>query len=330
MTGILDYITRVDDLLDEFKRQSLIQSNTMNSSMKVTEGLQNESKQILAEIKTIQQEISDLSNKTLQITYPAEGGSKSVSAGVTTMNFVTGVATLPTGSHEDMSDSLHNDGDTHCRSLLLKSDKPITIRFDEEGAFSPDAHAYFQVQHKAFRNLRITTTDSETSISVQAFANPATAAYMSSSASVYSTGETRDWLEIDGDTYFTDALVQNASENENIPINNDEITIVNISMYAKEQLKFRIWFYSRDTFAVNDLLGFIDFDLPTTAITKVIGATTYYYYNISDVDLSYRDADATSDIDPELHIQVENKSVAAKTADAAGKIQLSLSYGTNA
>ena len=330
MAGILDYISRVDDLIDEFKRQSLIQSNTINTSMKDVEILQKESKQILGEIKSIQQGISDLSNKTLQITYPEEGGNKTVPAGVTTLNFATGVATLPTGSHENMSDSLHNDGDTHCRSLLLKSDKPITIRFDEEGAFSPDAHAYFQIQHKPFRNLRITTIDAETNISVQAFANPSTAAYMSSSSSVYSTGETRDWLEIDGDTYFTDALAQDVSENENIPINGAEITIVNISLYAKEQLKFRIWFYSRDTFAVNDLLGFIDFDLPTTAITKVIGATTYYYYNISDVDLAYRDADSTSDVDSELHIQVENKSVAGKTAAAAGKMQISLSYGTNA
>lgn len=330
MSGIMDYITRMDDLLEEFKRQSLIQSNATNTSMKAVGVLQEESKQVLSEIRTIQQGISDLSNRTLQITYPEQGGSKTVPAGVTVLNFANGVATLPTGGHEDMSDSLHNDGDTHCRSLLLKSDKPVVIRFDEDGAFSPDSHAYFQIQHKEFRTLTITTTDTETNISVQAFTNPNTAAYMSSSASVFSTGETRDWIEIDGDTYFTDALIQDASENENIPINGAEITIVNISLYAREQLKFRIWFYSRDTFAANDLLGFIDFDLPTTAITKVIGATTYYYYNISDVELSYRDADSASDIDSELHIQVENKSVAAKTADAAGKIQLSLSYGTNA
>lgn len=330
MSGILDYITRMDDLLEEFKRQSLIQSNAMNGSMKAVENLQGETSQTLHEIREIQQEISDLSNKKLQITYPASGGNRSVPAGVTTFNFVTGVATLPTGVHEEMSESLHNDGDTHCRSLLLKSDKPVVIRFDEDGAFSPDPHAYFQIHHKAFRNVSITSTDAETNISVQAFTNPYTTAYMSSSASVYSTGETRDWLEIDGDTYFTDALVQNASENENIPINNSEITIINMSLYAIEQLKFRVWFYSRDTFLQNDLLGFIDFDLPTTAITKVIGGTTYYYYNISDVDMSYRDADSTSDTDPELHIQIENKSVAAKTADAAGKVQVSLSYGTNA
>ena len=330
MAGILDYITRMDDLLDEFKRQSLIQSNAINNSMKDSESIQKESKQLLDEIKLIQQEINDLANKSLQITYPEEGGNKTVPAGVTTFNFVTGVATLPTGAHENMSDSLHNDGDTHCRSLLLKSDKPITIRFDEEGAFSPDAHAYFQVQHKSFRNLRITTTDAETNISVQAFANPSTAAYMSSSSSVFSTGETRDWLEIDGDTHFTDALVQDASENEDISINNSEITIVNMSMYSIQQLKYRVWFYSRDTFTADDLLGFIDFDLPATGITKVIGATTYYYYNISDVEMAYRDADTTSEITPELHIQIENKSAAAKNAGATGKIQLSISYGTNA
>ena len=319
----------MDDLLDEFKRQSLIQSNDIINYMKVVNDLQGESKQTLHEIRTIQQEIIDLSKKSLQITYPSEGGTKTVPAGVTTLNFVTGVTTLPTGNQEDMSESLHNDGDTHCRSILIKSNKPVVIRFDEEGAFSPDAHAYFQIQHKEFRNLRITTTDTETNISVQAFTNPATAAYMSSSASVYSTGETRDWIEMDGDTYFTGAILQNASESENIAINNSEITIVNVSMYSIQQLKYRIWFYSRDTFLADDLLGFVDFDLPATGITKVIGATTYYYYNISDVEMAYRDADITSETSPELHIQIENKSAVAKIAGANGKIQLSISYGTN-
>ena len=325
MSGILDYGTRIDELLDEFKRQSLIQTTNMNSSMKVIENLQDESKQLLNAIKEIQQGRSDLERKNLQITYPSEGGTKTVSAGVTTFSFVNGIVTLPTGEHEDMSESLHDNDDTHCRSLLLKANKPITIRLDEEGAFSPDAQAYFQIPYKEFRSLRMTTTSVATKISVQAFTNPAASAYMSSVASVYSVGETREWLEIDGDTYFTDALIQDASENENLTIDRDEITLLNISLYAIEQLKYRMWFYSRDTFAANDLLGYIDFDLPTTGITKVIGATTYYYYNISDVDIPYRDADETS----ELHIQIENKSVAAKTAGAAGKVQISICYGIN-
>jgi len=293
--------------------------------MNVIESLQDESKQLLNAIKEIQQGRSDLERKNLQITYPSEGGNKTVSPGVTTFNFVSGVVTLPTGEQEDMSESLHDNNDTHCRSLLLKANKPITLRIDEEGAFSPDAQAYFQIPYKEFRTLRMTTTSVSTKISVQAFTNPAASAYMSSVASVYSVGETREWLEIDGDTYFTDALVQDASENESLSIDRDEITLLNISLYAKEQLKYRLWFYSRDTFVADDILGYIDFDLPVTGITKVIGGTTYYYYNISDVDIPYRDADETS----LLHIQIENKSVAAKTTGAAGKVQVSVCYGIN-
>ena len=325
MVGILDYITRIDNLIDEFKKQSLLQTNSINDSMLTMRDLQTESKQTLLEIKDIQQHRTDLENKSLQITYPSEGGTKTVPAGVTTFNFVTGVVTLPTGEYEDMSESLHDNDETHCRSLLLKANKPITIRIDEEGAFSPDAQAYFQIPYKEFRTLRMTTVSIATKVSVQAFANPAASAYMSSVASIYSVGETREWLEIDGDTYFTEAILQNASENENLTIDRDEITIFNVSMYSIQQLKYRVWFYSRDTFLADDLLGYVDFDLPSTSITKVIGATTYYYYNISDVDLPYRDADETS----ELHIQIENKSVAAKTAGAAGKVQVSICYGIN-
>lgn len=325
MAGILDYITRMDDLIDEFKRQSLLQTNSINDSMRTMKDIQDESKHTLLEIKNIQQHRTDLESKSLQITYPPEGGTKTVSAGVTTFNFVTGVVTLPTGDQEDMSESLHDNDETHCRSLLLKANKPITIRIDEEGAFSPDAQAYFQIPYKEFRTLKMTTSSIATKVSVQAFSNPAASAYMSSVASIYSVGETREWLEFDGDTYFTDALAQDASENENMTIDRDEITIFNLSVHSIQQLKYRVWFYSRDTFLADDILGYVDFDLPATAITKVIGAVTYYYYNISDVDLPYRDADETS----ELHIQIENKSVAAKNAGAPGKIQLSACYGIN-
>jgi len=325
MTGILDYITRVDDLLVDVKRQSAIHGAEMNDTFQAIKALQEESKVSMEAIRDIQQGRSDLETKNLQITYPSEGGTKTVPPGVTTFNFVTGVVTLPTGVHEDMSESLHDNNDTHCRSLLLKANKPITIRIDEEGAFSPDAQAYFQVPYKQFRSLRITTTSLSTKISVQAFTNPAASAYMSSVASIYSIGETREWLEIDGDTYFTDALVQDASEDENLTIDRDEITLLNVSLYSIQQLKYRLWFYSRDTFAVDDILGYVDFDLPATNITKVIGATTYYYYNITDVDIPYRDANETS----ELHMQVENKSVAAKIAGAGGKVQISVCYGIN-
>ena len=119
-------------------------------------------------------------NPNLQITYPSDGGTKSVSAGVTTFNFVSGVVTLPTGAQEQMSTSLHENDDTHCRSLLINSDDAVSIRLDDEGAFSPDAGAYLHISHKEFRIVRVTTTSSATRLSIQAFTNPEVGAHMSS------------------------------------------------------------------------------------------------------------------------------------------------------
>ncbi|MBW2646131.1 MAG: hypothetical protein JRE23_08135 [Deltaproteobacteria bacterium] len=310
----LDTMTRVDELLLSISEQTSLQMDT-----------QEESKNILEEIKTINQEKRDIEEKSLQITYPSDGGTKTVTSGITTFNFVNGTVTLPTGLQEKMSESLHDNDETHCRSMLIKANKSITIQIDNEGSFSPDAQAYFQIPYKKFRTLKITTTAVSTKLSVQAYTNPAASAYMSSVASLYSVGENREWLEIDGDTYFTDALIQDASENESFTIERDEITLMNISLYSLQQLKYRLWFYSRDTFAINDIIGYIDIDLPTAGATKIIGGTTYYYYNISDVDIPYRDADETS----ELHLQLENKSTTSKNAGATGKTQISLSYGVN-
>jgi len=138
-------------------------------------------------------------------------------------------------------------------------------------------------------------------------------------------GDVHNMLKIDGDTYFTGALVQNASENENLTITRDEITLLHIGIYSIQQLNYRACFYSKDDFAANSLIGYVDLNLPATGVTKVIGGTTYYYYNIADVNLAYEDEDATK----ELHIQLENKSATAKIAGAPGKVQIMIFYGVN-
>jgi len=138
-------------------------------------------------------------------------------------------------------------------------------------------------------------------------------------------GDVHEQLKIDGDTYFTEALIQNASENENLTITRDEITILSIGLYALQQLNYRVWLYSKDDFAADSLIGYVDFNLPAVGATKNIGGTTYYYYNISDVGLAYEDEDSTK----ELHIQLENKSATAKIAAAGGKVQMMLFYGVN-
>lgn len=140
--------------------------------------------------------------------------------------------------------------------------------------------------------------------------------------SVEGIGTNRPLLSIDGDTYFTDALVTDASENENIITMGNKLKVTNITIYSIQSLNYRLWFYTADTFGANDIIGYIDLNLIVNGVTKVIGATTYYVYSVVDADIPYEDLDETA----EFHLQLENKSVVAKNAGATGKVQLTLGY----
>lgn len=138
----------------------------------------------------------------------------------------------------------------------------------------------------------------------------------------FSLGGDRPILPIDGDTYFTDALVTDASENENITITGNKIKVTNVTIASIQSLNYILWFYTKDTFGIYDMIGYVDLNLITSGKTKVIGATTYYVYSVVDADIPYEDLDASL----ELHLQLENKSVVAKNAGALGKVQLTLAY----
>lgn len=144
-------------------------------------------------------------------------------------------------------------------------------------------------------------------------------------SNVWLQGEVRTQLVLDGDTYFTDALATDASENENISVSRNKITIKTITIHSAQNLNYRLWFYSKDAFGADDVLGYIDLNLPTSGVTKVIAATTYYMYSVTDVELPIEDADGTL----ELHLQLENKSATSKNAGATGKVQMTMFYGVN-
>ena len=145
------------------------------------------------------------------------------------------------------------------------------------------------------------------------------------SGNINVSSDVRTLLEINGDTYFTDGLATDVSENENLAISDNKITIKNVTILSLENLNYRLWFYTKDTFLSDNIIGYVDLNLPTSGVTKVIGATTYYVYSVVDVDQQFEDLDDTT----ELHLQLENKSAAAKTAGAVGRVQLTIVYGIN-
>lgn len=136
---------------------------------------------------------------------------------------------------------------------------------------------------------------------------------------------TRTTLILDGDTYFTDALITGARENENAPVARNDVTIKSITIQSLQKLNYRVLFYAKDAFGIDDLRGYVDMSLPTAGVVEIIGGTTYYVYNVTDIELSIEDLDGSS----KLHIQLKNLSITSKNAGAPGKVQLTLVYGVD-
>jgi len=78
-----------------------------------------------------------------------------------------------------------------------------------------------------------------------------------------------DAIRSDKDVHFTEALVKNASEQENLTgLESDRITITGITLKSKQALRYRLLFFSRDTFTDSDLdddvfIGAVELDLST-------------------------------------------------------------------
>lgn len=126
-------------------------------------------------------------------------------------------------------------------------------------------------------------------------------------------------IRSDKDLHFTGALVTNAAEDENLgglPTNSGKIRLVTI--LSDENLAWEIQFYTRDLFRDADLdidtyLGSVRFAEGDGL--QVAGAGPFRY-DLSNLNLPYIDADASS----ELHVTLVNRSAAAKTAGAGGEV----------
>lgn len=134
------------------------------------------------------------------------------------------------------------------------------------------------------------------------------------------------WLTTDKDVEFTEAIIQNAKEDENLAgLVADKIVITDIMIEADENLEFWLLFWSTDGFEDADLdddtfLGYVVLDIPNNGF-RIAGANQYYL-NVSDVNLHYEDEDGTN----ELHVSLLNRSVAAKSAGAAGEVKIKIGY----
>lgn len=157
--GIVDYGTRIDELII----RQIAQNESMIS--------QNESiKQILSSILA-SSGTQPGEMPPLIITYPEDGGTKELSAGISRFDFYEGKVNLPTGLREDLSDSLVEHEFTHCHSIAINAELPVTIRIEDGGAFTTNAGIPFVLPNIKFKHISISTTR-KTNVAIFASTSP--------------------------------------------------------------------------------------------------------------------------------------------------------------
>ena len=135
-------------------------------------------------------------------------------------------------------------------------------------------------------------------------------------------------IETDKDVKFTGTISQYDHETENLTgLTDNRIFVRGVNIQADQNLKFRLIFWTKDTFANTDLDedSYIDdviLDMSDTENTFRINNTGQYYLNVSDLNILYEDKDTTN----ELHISLQNLSTTDKATGVTGEVQLDIKY----
>lgn len=130
----------------------------------------------------------------------------------------------------------------------------------------------------------------------------------------------------DKDTHFTDLIIPNAKEDENIPgLLANKIRIVGLVILADQQLHWRVAFWRRNTFENADLdvdtfITAEELDLPVDG-WQIAGAGKWYL-SLTSLNADYEDEGKTN----QLHISIQNLSAVNKVAGAAGEVVIGVIY----
>lgn len=129
---------------------------------------------------------------------------------------------------------------------------------------------------------------------------------------------------------YTDAIDQNASENENIQLPpymqavGAQLRVTALSIISVQNLAWELWLFGSNAFQTADFstdqfLGFWGFN---AADARRVNSGTYaqYYYYIDGLNIPYVDRSASSSVLPSLHAALVNRSASAKIAGALGNI----------
>ena len=143
--------------------------------------------------------------------------------------------------------------------------------------------------------------------------------------------EERVWVKTDKDANFTDALVQNAKEDEILdkdideqPFEYAEFEVCQVTIVSDQQLHYELYFWSSDDFDDTDLdvdsfLGSVDLDLPVSG-KQVDGAGPYRL----DVEISPRVNIIDLTDSKKIYVSLVNRSATAKNTGATGEVVVTL------
>jgi len=121
-----------------------------------------EAEDILEDIRSLLQKEREERDKVFEITYPPEGGSKTITAGNTEINLYTGEVFLE-NSEEKISQSLRSYGVNYARSLFIYTNKAIVVQLDDRGKYTIAASRRFLRNYiPPFQRITITATEDTT------------------------------------------------------------------------------------------------------------------------------------------------------------------------
>lgn len=132
----------------------------------------------------------------------------------------------------------------------------------------------------------------------------------------------------DKDVEFTTAITQFNHDTENLSgLSDNKVFIRGVNIQSIQPLKYRLIFWTKDTFAdinLNDdsYIDDVILDLSDEDNTFRINNTGQYYLNVTNLNILYEDQDETN----EIHCSLQNLSAADKNAGATGYVQLDIKY----
>lgn len=257
--------------------------------------------------------------------YPVIGTKTLSGVGTTTFNLKQGTVVFEDATIDKLSQPI----DGICRSITVYTNKEIELRLHEEDRPELTLTVFpywFRSTHIRFNRVEVKTTcDTELNIAVSS-ANEGTPSITAAEVDVVKA-EATSILETVSTTHFTDAILINNHEEENLTgLTEDKVYIRGVNIQSAQNLHYRLIFWSKDTFdntAIDTDSYLDDVDLDMTAAPAFrIGAANQYYLNVSGLGIIYEDEDETK----ELHMSLQNVAGPAKNAGAAGEVQLDILY----